>query len=574
MTAAFPLILAAVSALLFTRRRAVYALGPSGAWLAPAFLWSLWYAFLWLGHLAGSLAGAGTIAALPLAASAYWAIRKTRPRRIYSRGLTAPDWTATTLIAACLIAQPTFNFETHIPLIETYLRGNVPPCDYNDPAAPLNYHALYSASAALFAKAFGFSADFALDAVSIALLPALLLSLHAAGRALFKTERARQAARLLFLFGLGPIYLRPGHPNEGYWFLHGWSNQSFVEAVLRPTAMLNLCVFSFLLAALLPRLPSRDIPGTGARRAPAPLWLLPAAFMLPQASEELAGLTGLAIIGLWLSGRFPGTWALGGIALAAGSAATSGVVREVLFPRPGVPHPQLFLQWPPILLSWMGGNKPLFSWEAAKILFWEWGPVYAAALWACKNDPRRRTGPLIFAICFGTASSLVFGGDWSPQDLDRLFFYSTPFVFMLSALWIEKLKLSRARSWALVLFCVLGPLACSLFRIHHFFSRPETIAPFLRPPPSPLIAALAEVGPREQLVTDKAMARPLLLAGFVVASPPFFHENKNLLEKFEEHMAGFRRRPTWYFLPENDPRLAGLTATASYKGRILARTSP
>ena len=156
-----PLILAAVSALLFTRRRAVYALGPSGAWLAPAFLWSLWYAFLWLGHLAGSLAGAGTIAALPLAASAYWAIRKTRPRRIYSRGLTAPDWTATTLIAACLIAQPTFNFETHIPLIETYLRGNVPPCDYNDPAAPLNYHALYSASAALFAKAFGFSADFA-----------------------------------------------------------------------------------------------------------------------------------------------------------------------------------------------------------------------------------------------------------------------------------------------------------------------------------------------------------------------------------------------------------------------------
>lgn len=583
MLAAIGLILAAASARAFTRRRAVYALGPLGPWLAPAYLWTLWYAFLWIGHAVGSLAGAGIAAAAPLFLLAYWA-RGTKPRKRFPEGLTLVDRLCWTLISVCLLVQPTFNFETHLPLIATYLRGNVPPCDFNDPSAPINYHVIYSASAALFAQAFGLSADFALDAVSATLLAALIPSLQAVSRILFRSPWAGQACRIFFLFGLGPIYLRPGHPREGYWFLHGWSNQSFMEAVLRPTAMLNLTVFAFLLGALLPRIPSHERPQTGSRKAPHPAWLLPAAFMLPQASEELSVLAGLAIAALWAWGKFPGIWALGGVLLALVSASTSGVVREVFFPNEGAVHPGLLWQWPPILLCWAGGNMPLFSWGAVKVLFWEWGPVYAATLAAAWPDLRRRVGIILFVACFGTASLVTFGGNWSPQDFDRLFFFSTPLGFMLAALWIERIEKARAARrlpagkarWAagaLAISVVLGPVACALFRTGHFLSERDRLAPWRRPPPSPLVQALAPVGARELILTDKTMVRALLLGGFVTVSPPFFHENKNLLDGFDAHLARFRGRPDWLFLPKGDPRAAG-PVIAAYKNHVLTRPPP
>lgn len=583
LLAASSVILAAAAGWCVWRRRAVYALGPYGPALAPAALLTLWYAAFWVGQFSGSLAGAGWAGALSLTAVAVWSHRRTRPRTLSPLRWSRVDFSLLLLIAVYLLVQPSWDIDVHFSLIATYLRGNIPPSAFNDPSAPLGYHVLFDASAALLSAAFGFSYDLAMDGVTLILVAAVVSNLQALSRLLFKTAWARQAARLFALFGFGPVYLGSDYfrmlPFNGeYWILHGRTTQSFVAMILRPATNIAFLVYTLLLTAFLAHLPSRERPEPGRRHAPSAWLLLPAFFILPQSAEELALWAAAGALWLCLSGRWSVRQSLACGAALAASALSSPVFWEMLKPAGGAQNAPLSWLWPPVLLSFFG-SAPLFSWKAAGTLFYEWGPVYIATMAACMTDARRRAGTILLLFWFVPACVLGIGRGWDTMSLDRFFFYTTFLGFLLAALWVEKIERAASRRYALagcLALCVavtLGPLAQTGYRIARHLARPAEIPQLLRPAPTPLEKTLSVIGARELIVTDREAAQWMLNHGFLVAAPLELHRAGVRLDLFADYEASFRGRPDWYFLPKNDPRLAGLEPTAYAMGRVLARAA-
>ncbi len=555
-------------------RRIVYALGRRGPALAPAFLASLWYASLWLGGFSGSLLGAALAAAAPLAALAAVALMRSRPRRLPAARWSLIDGAAFAFIAATIFLLPLEDANLQHPILATIRRGNLPPAALNDPSFPLAYHWLYTGSGALVSRAFGISADLALHVVSAALLAVVVCALRALSALLFRGAGARQAARVFFLLGFGPIYLRPGPAADVEDVLHGLTTQSFAEAIVRPPVVLGFALLLLALGMLLPRLPPA---GGGEDRPAHPAFLLPALLALPQASEECAALTALLLALLWARGRLAGAWLAAFAVVMALSASFSGVFRAFFLGGSPMPVPQALPAWPPILLSWTGA-APLFSRRAAATMFYEWGPVFLATLVASWSDARRRACALLFVAGFAVAA-LVREGTWGGPDYDRFLFPGTALGFLMSAIWIERLaalprRAAAALGAALCLFVLGGPLACFGYRLRALGLGASALARGLREPAAELDRALAAVGPREQIVTDAELAGPLLAHGFIVAAP--IEGNLGCPAcvdrgAFEDYMRRFRGHPRWYLLPAGDPRLSGARVMGAYEGRVLAR---
>src|SRR6185369_16576171 len=113
------------------------------------------------------------------------------------------DWYLFVIVVLLLIL---FNGEDnacHYSVISTYLRGNIPPNALNDPSAPLAYHSVFDAAAALVARAFGAGHRSAIALVSVACFYAAFHALQALSRLVLESDRARQIGRALFLFGFG-----------------------------------------------------------------------------------------------------------------------------------------------------------------------------------------------------------------------------------------------------------------------------------------------------------------------------------------------------------------------------------
>ena len=564
--AAAALAAAAVSGAVLLRGRWTRALGPSGAALAPAFLLLAWLCLLALGRETGSVSGMAWTAALPLSAAALSSKRRARPARA-ARLWTPLDWGAFALLAALILLEPGYDLACHQAVSAALLRGNVPPSALNDPRAPLLYHWLLDAAGAVVVQATGASVETALRCACVVCVAAVISALRAVSGALFRGRLTRQAARLFFLFGFGPLWL--AGPAPGWPPFHGATTQSFAESILRRPMCLDYVLFVFLLGALLPRL------GPRPARKPCPLLLLlPAAYVLPLASEELA-LFALALTLLLALKRRAGFSELAAWWLALGAgAAGSGVLRAVGSAAARAPHPAFL--WPPSLPVWrpQPGALPLFSAGAGRTLLLEWGPVFFAALAAAVFFPRRRVLVWLFAAGF-LAACLFSLGPWRKADLDRFLFYGTCSGFMLAASGVERFeRAGRARRAAaaaavLALLVMPGPLLFAAWQIRHGgLSRP-------RWPIGELAPLFSRVRPREQVLTDAASFQALTLLGVVTAGPM---EESSIGVADAARLPGYLEshrglRPDWLFLPCGDPRLAGAAPEARLKGYCLERNA-
>jgi len=541
---AAPLALALLSGWFARRTRAVWAFGRFGDALAPAFLLILWFCFLHIGEWTGSLRGMAWIAATPVVAVAAFAF-PTRLRRRSSTRWSWVDWYLFIVVALLLLL---FNGEDnacHYSLISTYLRGNIPPCALNDPAAPLAYHSMFDAAAALVARALGVGHRSAIALVSVACFYATFQALQALSRSVLETERTRQIGRALFLFGFGPIYLRllerGPHPGKPDYFLNGDTAMPFIESILRRPIGIGWLILIFALAAA----------STLRRGRWNQALLLPCAYLIPQSSEELLLLATAAVLFVWIrrggDWRLPAAW----LAVLAASWSTSGLGRELLWPHASIaaPHPAPAWPWtlPSRALLLRADGLPLFSWNALQSIAVEWGPLFLAGLYFCWKNPKRRPLVLLFAIGFTVAVACKLVG-WVKSDLDRFLFYGTALVFMGGA----ELLARWPRPWAAaaLTLTVAGPAGYALRSMaindaDSYLSSDAILS---------LQAALSQVGPKEQIWTDDPrLAQQLVLAGFVVAAPMKSQWIGRVDgERLEEYQKNLTARPDWVYLPDSE----------------------
>ena len=558
-----------LGARLYARRADWRAPLPSAGLVLPLLLlW--WFAGVVLGQWTGSLLGCAALGALGLGLLSVAMLSGTdaRPNRPLPRTrFTALDWSALCFLAFALIRIYDNDNHCHYAVTNTLLRGNVPPSSLNEPGFPLIYHATFDLAAAVLARGLGGTVETALDLVSLGCVFALFEVLHPLSEALLETPIARQAGRLLFVFGLGPTYLYWRH---GPRFLHGGTTQSYAEAIFRRPMALNFVIFAFLLTVVLSA--EKDRPKTWG----AALLLLPTALLLPLSSEELtllaAGMLFLARLGRRLDTPSLAVWIVGVVAVLP----LSGLLRGHLADDAPTPVPHLALAWPPTLPHWptpgMQGVS-LASKEALRILLVEWGPLFLAAmLWPFLR--RNRRGMLLVA-CIGTSflPALIFTlRNWVKSDLDRFLFYGTAFGFLLVANLVQEVEArgwSRAKTAALValmLFTVAGPVA---FLTRRSFDTANTQRERARLDEGGAIRkALTMIGPREQVASDLPMSGVLAVGGFVV-SAPMSSPGVILPEEFPTYRA--RRVPEWLLFKKDDPRVSSKTPLLEYRDYVLVR---
>ncbi|MFA6316873.1 MAG: hypothetical protein WC943_05590 [Elusimicrobiota bacterium] len=574
---------ALAAALFIRRRRLVWALGRQGPALAPAFMLVAWFAFLNLGESFGSLRLMGLAACLPLAAVAAAARAWSKPMRRTFLRWSVLEWGAFLVLGCLVFAVRGYDDTCHHAVVSTYLRGNIPPVALNAPTFSLMYHTPFDAAAALVVDAFGLDVILALRLVSLVCLAAALSGLVALCRLLFAGVWARAFGRLFFLFGFGPVYLRLHFDRYGtdLGVFHGMTSQSFVEAMLRWPMQLNFVVFIFLLASLLPKVPPD--PGRGV----PPALLLPCAFLLPLASEELTLFGLLFALYLGLKGRWPLGWLAAWLGLLLLGAARSGVFAGALVPGRPFLCPVPALDWPPSLPQGLSGlhpdGLPLFSREALEVVLLEWGPLFFCGLAAAAFHPRRQVLAAVFVFGFAIAACLDLG-PWPKADTDRFLFYGTCAGFMLQAVWVEGLErrhLEGALSWPafagaaifLAALTMAGPLLYLAGIVREGIPRYwVTSEDRLTYDAGALHRALEAVGPRDLIETDDQYAFELVRSGFVVAAPLTSPIIGNVSGPVGPHLAGRSSgAPRWLFLPAGDRRVAAGVVVAEYGGYVLVR---
>jgi hypothetical protein len=585
-----PLAVAIVSAIVIIRRQLVCQLGAYGRALAIPFLLVAWFVGLSVGQHLGSLAAMAWTAAAPLVAIAGIAVARFKRCRLNPMRWSVLDRIVFLALVALIIAYNGNDNSCHYAIVNTYVRGNIPPCSLNDPSAPLLYHALFDGAAALWADGFGLVPETALDVVTAVCVFACIAALQAVSRMLFCGRWTQQAARLFFLAGFGPVYLTAiwGAPVPDIVdFFRGQTTQPFAESFFRRPMGLNYVLFLFLLAAVLPRFSSRWGRAHSVRTVHAAM-LLPAAYLVPQASEELVALAAVLAMWLWISGKLALRWLAAWSGLAAVSLFMSPVIQGMLFAGSGAPVPELAMGWPPTLPRWDATEEaiikdglPLFSTAALLPFALEWGPLFVWGLILGAADPRRRVIAAVYVVGVAVACSFRLN-EWIKADLDRFLFYGTSGGFMLVATWIEKLETIRRRSprpgWffrvlSVVLIVVpttAGPAGYAVGHIVRAFD-----AGFQKPRvdfPDDLRKLLAPVGAREQVLTDTKYAQGLVLSGFIVAAPLAANPTGMVLPaEFPAYLARPNLKPHWLLLPADDPRVAGQMKIAEFEGYVLVR---
>jgi hypothetical protein len=578
------LTLAAIALAIFAgratlRRRVVFLLGRHGHELAPAVLFCLWICGLLVGEITRSVTGMALVAALVLVAAAVIARRKFAPLRASHRIWTRIDWLIFVHASLILWFIDIWDFPCHHAIVAEYLQGNVPPTALNDPQFPLAYHSIYDALVAIALRGFPIELDLGLALASMACLAVTLANLRSITRTLFRSSTVATLARVLFVWGFGPVFVRYFLERRDFEALHGQSTQVFADIILRRPAALGFAVFTLALALILPCYKAGS--GTSessVRRAGRRLvFLLPACVLLPQIAEEATFFVALFLLPLLIRRRL--SWRLVaalGVAGAIG-AIRSGVLMSALLGYSAMAVPKPHLSWPPMLPSWNAPevqDKGVSLLSRAGILFWgtELGPVFLASLvLAALGNARRRLLAAAFLIGALVAVFIQPSG-WPKSDLDRFFFYGTPSIFMLSAEIVDRLRgrLGDRRLPAValtfaVIVCgspVIWPTQNAARLAESSFQQHELEGNIRR--------NLKAAGPREPVLTTSNRARDLVMAGFTVLAP-FDTHNIALFagDRFDSYVSKNAQRAVWLFLPERDVRVTGRQVAGRDGGYVL-----
>ena len=578
------LILALLAGTVVVTRRSVRWFGPQGRLTAPSCLATLWWVGLTLGEWTGSAAGMAWAGALPLVLLAAGAWRQPRVRWVH-------PWTWVDLVAwgyfsYALVLTSCCDIECHQAVVGQYLRGNIPPTALNSPTAPLVYHTPYDAVAALLYLSAPLDMELALDVVSAGCLALVMLNLVAISRLLFRSRAAAQVARLFFLVGLGPILVR-FFMEEGYISgLHGQTTQTFVDVLTRRPQALSFILFTLALACLLPRYHHRHHAGPHLREGGGPLLLLlPIAYLVPQSSEELNLLLAAVVLPLVVTGKIGWRWVVAAAVLLLLGALRSGVLWGQ-FGEVTMGSPRLSLEWPPRLPTWRAPDRgvELSSAEALWFALLELGPVFLLTLVvvAWRGTPRERV--LALPFCAGLAAALLIRMDgWFKADLDRFLFAGSASVFLLSALWIERLfpvrrgdvATRRRARWFAIVFAVLV-VAPPTYYVNRFGLKKAREPYLVQEEQARLRGLLHVVGPRDPVLTELNRTWDLVQAGFVVVAPMTSNGVVQAnAELFDAYVAQNEHTAKWLFLKRGDPRVAGKPVHATDGDHVLvARDGP
>jgi hypothetical protein len=582
---AFAVLAAAWAAHEILRRRVVFLLGRHGPDLAPAVLFSFWLCGLLIGEPSRSVTGMAIVAATVLVAVAFlvrgsYALRRARPR-IW----TGIDWFLFLHVAAIFWFIDRWDFGCHRALVAEYLNGNVPPTALNDPSLPLVYHSIYDAIVAVGLKALPVDLQTGLALASIVCVALTLSNLQAVSRLLFRTPRLAQLARVLFVWGFGPVFIRHLVEHNDIDDFHGQTAQVFVDIILRRPAGLGLALFTLAVALILPcyRACRRASPAPPSSATLRLIFLVPVAFLFPQLAEEGTFFFGVALLPLLLTRRVPKYLV---VALAVAGAAglmRSGVFTSVVMGYKAMSVPRPHLSWPPRLPTWRSQDDgvSLWSWRSLVFFAFELGPVFCAsvilALW--RGSDRRRLLVLVFAAGLLVALFVQPSG-WPKSDLDRFFFYGTPFIFMLSAGLVEGLvarfgRLGEGRRLAVV-SSVFALIICGPSVIWPTYYAGAALSDQVQRHDigGDLRRNLAAVRPREPILTTADRADDLVSVGFTVLAP-FTSNNVGTTTRdgFDDYVSKNAGRAVWLFLPEGDARVNGRRVEGRDGGYVLVRAS-
>jgi hypothetical protein len=583
------LVVAAAAGFFAQNRRGVFLLGRHGPALALPALVIVWFAGLTLGQLTGSLAGMSLTAAAIMTIVAAFASRTPmrRLRTSWTR-LHLYELGAWAFITGIILVNVHRDELKHNAIMGMFLRGNIPPHALNDPDQLITYHVVFDGGAAVVTRALHLDLELARDLLSSLLVLAVLPCVRVLGQLLLRTRAARIVGTLFFLFGLGPTFIRAMLHGDVY-RLHGATTQAYVDAILRRPTALGFVLFTFALTVLLARVPRRQTK-FATRFLPHPAWLLPVAYLMPLASEELGILLVPTAMLACVLGALPIGWMLATtIALGLG-ASCSGVVYAMLNGGASTEHPHIALAWPPTLPTWNAPalGVPLLSIQAAWSIGSEFGPLFLAGLLAAvllrgPTNDRVRGSVAIVPFVIGFSCAIIFDlGSWPKSDLDRFMFYGTPVVFMISArvidlmadvpnpVCISRTRMLHAGTVAIALMVVAGPVVFAIVDAYRN-QRPWDFLP--ESPGRSLRQNLADVGPREPILTDKpGIAYELALAGFTVIAPmQSSRAGEVTFNGFDDWARRFSTEATWYLLPAYDVRVRDRPITVRAMDRVLVR---
>ncbi len=567
------------------RRRVVFLLGRHGHEIAPTVMLSIWLVGLLVGQVTGSVPGMAIVAALVPVAVALFVRRRFAPLAARHRIWTGVDWVVFGYGAVMFGFLERWDFDCHHTVIAKFLQGDIPPTAINDPRFPIAYHAAFDAMAAVIMKALPVELDLGLGIASTICLALTLANLRNVSRLIFRSPRVAALARVLFVFGFGPVVIRfllEGANNPEAF--HGRTTQVFVDVIMRRPTGLGFAFFTLVLALALPCYRATRTQAAPCRAVVARLgFLVPICALLPLIAEELTLTVCLMLAPLVLARRLPARLLLLLVVAAALGASQSGVVRGILHPGP-MATPRLHLAWPPALPNWNFSQDGVGLFSRAGLLFFgtELGPVFAAAVVLALASRNGRQRALVGAFACSLAVVLfVKPTGWPKADLDRFLFYATPPVFMLSATLVDRLSrrlpaLSRRRPFSAVAvaFAVLvcGPaLFWPTWRVGQ-----EVNEAFRRHAlGGDLSRHLAAAGPREPILTTASRVDDLVKAGFSVLAP--FDTNwvgQYTHDTFDAYVRDNAARAVWLFLPERDPRVVGRTVRGRDGGYVLVAPGP
>ncbi len=588
---ALPLVLAAVGTFAIGRRRIVFVLGRRGRWLAPVVCLALWLTGVTLGQLGGSLVLMAAGGALPLVVVALVAGR-TRVIRVRGPRLGWPVAVALGAVMVYVAAVVGFDGVCHFAVLGQYLRGNIPPTALNDATAPLVYHPLFDAAAALFTRGLGLTLEQGLDFMSMIAVGACVCAAAALSSELQPSRAQPRPAGLrvvwlsvfclLFAFGPTPLRLLWQAPAEVVDLLRGRTDQAFLEQVLRRPYALGFAVVASIIVQLIRlarvRRKATSVASSAADRVRA-LLLVPPFFLLPQLAEEQLLLLGGAVLLLLLVGRLSlGAAACAGVG-AIGGLIQSGVFRGLFAPA-SMATPHLALAWPPLLPTWAEplSGWPLLSRQALEVALLELGPIFCLATAvllgrrsrAVVPDDRAPAARIVGALAIGNlvaACFLTLRG-WPRADLDRFVFCASNLGWIAAPVLLPPRLLGARRPWPLVALAALvtaGSLPVAAHRLADQRGRP--VESGAERPYAQLRRVLgARVGPRDLIATDRGSAQLLLTAGFLVVAPLDSHMVGIVNgTRFDRYLGENVCRARWLWVPETDPR-AQADATALLHG--------
>jgi hypothetical protein len=567
------------------RRRVVFLLGRRGPALAPAVLFSFWLCGLLIGEPSRSVTGMAIVAATVLVAIALLVRGRYAPLRTRRRIWTPIDWFLFLHVAAIFWFIDRWDFGCHRALVAEYLNGNVPPTALNDPSLPLVYHSIYDAIVAVGLKALPIDLQTGLALASIVCVALTLSNLQALSRLLFRTARLAQLARVLFFWGFGPVFIRHLVEHNDIDDFHGQTAQVFVDIILRRPAGLGLALFTLAVALILPcyrarRTASAAPPSSATLRL---IFLVPVAFLFPQLAEEGTFFFGVALLPLLLTRRVPRYLVLALVVAGAAGLMRSGVFTSVVMGYKAMSVPRPHLAWPPRLPTWRAQDDgvPLRSWRSLVFFAFELGPIFFTslllALW--RGGARRRVLVLVFAAGLLVALFVQPSG-WPKSDLDRFFFYGTPFMFMLSAALVEAMgerfrKLGEGPRLS-VISAVFALVICGPSVIWPTYYAGAALSDDVQRHDigGDLRRNLSVARPREPILTTADRADDLVSVGFTVLAP-FSSNNVGTATRdgFDDYVAKNASRAVWLFLPEGDARVNGRRVEGRDGGYVLVRSS-